>query len=186
MHNGTDIAAPMGAPIYAAKGGRVTMAHFSGGRGNLTQIDHGGGLATGYAHQSRFLVRAGDRVSTGQRIGSIGSTGASTGPHLHFEHYINGKYAAPGRIIPGLMEGGYTMSDGLAKLHKNETVLTAPLSEKLKIGIDNLADTGPQLTIDMRGAIIYGVDDLDAKMEGAVNKALSKKENKIGRKRVIR
>lgn len=186
MHNGTDIAAPMGAPIYAAKGGRVTMAHFSGGRGNLTQIDHGGGLATGYAHQSRFLVRPGDRVRTGQRIGSIGSTGASTGPHLHFEHYVNGRYAPPGRIIPGLMKGGYTMSDGLAKLHKNETVLTAPLSEKLKIGIDNFAENGPQLTIDMRGAIIYGVDDLDAKMEGAVNKALAKKENKIGRKRVIR
>lgn len=186
MHNGTDIAAPMGAPIYAAKGGRVTMAHFSGGRGNLTQIDHGGGLATGYAHQSRFLVRPGDRVRTGQRIGSIGSTGASTGPHLHFEHYVNGRYAPPGRIIPGLMKGGYTMSDGLAQLHKNETVLTAPLSEKLKIGIDNFAESGPQLTIDMRGAIIYGVDDLDAKMEGAVNKALSKRENKIGRKRVIR
>lgn len=185
MHAGTDIPAPMGAPIYAARGGTVTFARYSGGRGNLTMIAHGGGLTTAYAHQSAFGVKVGDKVRTGQYIGRVGSTGLSTGPHLHFEYYVNGQHRNPGLIIPGFEDGGFTMSDGLAELHKGETILTAPLSEKLRVGIDNMADTNPgitQLTLDLRGANINGIDDL----EDAVTKIMEKKESKVGRRRVIR
>jgi hypothetical protein len=101
-------------------------------------IDHGGGIRTAYAHQSRFGVKAGQSVKAGQTVGYVGSTGASTGPHLHFEYLQNGVRKNPGLIIPGLETGGFTMSDGLAMLHKNETVLTAPLSDSLKDGINNM------------------------------------------------
>lgn len=106
----------------------------------------------------------------------------STGPHLHFEAYRNGQHFNPGTLIPGLKGGGFTMSDGLAMLHKKETVLTAPLSEKLNQGIDNIADGGlTQLTIDMRGAHINGIDDL----EKAIDDIMDKKERRVGRKRVL-
>lgn len=89
-HEGLDIAVPEGTPIRAAKGGTVIMASYNGGYGNYTCIDHGSGLSTCYAHQSSFAVSAGQRVSQGQVIGYSGNTGASTGPHLHFEVRING------------------------------------------------------------------------------------------------
>ena len=90
MHPGIDIAASSGTPIKAAGDGVVVMAGSNGGYGNWTLIDHGGGLATGYAHQSRIGVRIGQHVSTGEIIGNVGSTGASTGPHLHWEVRVNG------------------------------------------------------------------------------------------------
>lgn len=182
LHGGSDIAAPMGTPVYAARGGTVRNA-VTRGWGNHVTIAHGGGLSTLYAHLSRFGLPSGSRVRTGQYIGNVGSTGMSTGPHLHFEYYVNGSRRNPGTIIPGLKTGGYTMSDGLANLHKGETILTAPLSEKLKVGIDNLADGGlTQLTLDMRGATINGIDDL----ENAIDKILDKKQNRVGRRRTIK
>jgi murein DD-endopeptidase MepM/ murein hydrolase activator NlpD len=95
MHTGVDIAASQGTPIKAAGDGVVKMAGWNGGYGNWTLIDHGGGLATGYGHQSRIAVSVGQHVSTGEVIGYVGSTGASTGPHLHWEVRVNGNPVDP-------------------------------------------------------------------------------------------
>lgn len=95
MHNGVDFAAGMGTPIRAAADGVVLSAGVRGGYGNTTLIDHGGSLATMYCHQSGFAVVAGQRVTKGQVIGYVGSTGFSTGPHLHFETRVNGTPVDP-------------------------------------------------------------------------------------------
>jgi murein DD-endopeptidase MepM/ murein hydrolase activator NlpD len=95
MHTGVDITASSGTPMKAAGDGVVRMAGSNGGYGNWTLIDHGDGLATGYAHQSRIGVSVGQRVSTGEVIGYVGSTGASTGPHLHWEVRVNGNPVNP-------------------------------------------------------------------------------------------
>ena len=89
-HTGQDIAAPSGTPIHAAASGIVWYAGWSVAYGNVTLIDHGDGLMTMYAHQSRFALHKGDGVVAGDVIGYVGSTGYSTGPHLHFEVHING------------------------------------------------------------------------------------------------
>lgn len=94
-HEGIDIAVPEGTPVRAAKGGTVIMASYNGGYGNYTCIDHGSGLSTCYAHQSQFGVSSGQQVNQGQVIGYSGNTGASTGPHLHFEVRINGAAVDP-------------------------------------------------------------------------------------------
>ncbi len=95
MHTGVDIGASSGTPIKAAGDGVVVMAGYNGGYGNWTLIDHGDGTATGYAHQSSIGVRIGQHVSTGEVIGQVGSTGASTGPHLHWEVRVNGTPVDP-------------------------------------------------------------------------------------------
>ena len=95
FHPGLDIAAPTGTTVTAAAGGTVIMAQWYGGYGNYISIDHGGGYSTGYGHLSAIYVANGQTVSRGQAIGAVGSTGASTGPHLHFEVRINGKAVDP-------------------------------------------------------------------------------------------
>lgn len=89
-HEGLDISVPEGTPIRAAQGGTVISASYNGGYGNYTCIDHGSGLSTCYGHQSQLGVTSGQSVDQGQIIGYSGNTGASTGPHLHFEVRING------------------------------------------------------------------------------------------------
>ena len=95
LHAGIDIAVPYGTPIHAAASGRVVIAGWVGGYGNYTCIDHGGGMATCYAHQSSFATSVGAHVSQGQVIGYVGNTGHSFGPHLHFEVRINGTPVDP-------------------------------------------------------------------------------------------
>ena len=95
MHEGIDLGAPYGSPIAAAAAGVVIYAGWEGGYGNLTVIDHGGGLATAYGHQSRIAVSVGQNVAQGEIIGYVGSTGHSTGPHLHFEVRVNGQAVDP-------------------------------------------------------------------------------------------
>jgi len=89
-HTGVDISAPSGTPIRAAGTGIVISARWSSAYGNMMMIDHGGGLVTMYAHMTSFAVGNGTVVGTGQVIGYVGSTGWSTGPHLHFEVHVNG------------------------------------------------------------------------------------------------
>lgn len=95
FHQGLDIAAPTGTTVTAAAAGTVIMAQWYGGYGNYILIDHGGGYSTGYGHLSAIYVSNGQAVKRGQAIGAVGSTGASTGPHLHFEVRIDGKPVDP-------------------------------------------------------------------------------------------
>jgi murein DD-endopeptidase MepM/ murein hydrolase activator NlpD len=95
LHTGGDLAANSGDPIWAAGDGSVVSAGWLGGYGNATIVDHGGGLATLYAHQSSLLVGAGQQVVKGQVIGRVGCTGSCTGPHLHYEVRINGNPVDP-------------------------------------------------------------------------------------------
>jgi murein DD-endopeptidase MepM/ murein hydrolase activator NlpD len=94
FHEGIDIAVPTGTPIRAAASGSVSLAGTTGGYGNYTCIDHGGGLSTCYAHQSQILV-SGGQVAQGQIIGLVGCTGHCFGPHLHFEVRISGQAVDP-------------------------------------------------------------------------------------------
>ena len=98
MHKGMDIAAPYGSPIYAAVDGVVAFAGREGGYGNFVKLAHGGGLASGYGHMSRIAVFPGERVRQGEVIGYVGSTGSSTGPHLHWEVWKNGAAINPRSI----------------------------------------------------------------------------------------
>jgi murein DD-endopeptidase MepM/ murein hydrolase activator NlpD len=104
MHRGIDIAGPIGTPVVAAASGMVEFAGWnSGGYGNVIDIRHRDGSLTRYAHLSQVQVQQGDCVSQGQVIGEIGSTGRSTGPHLHFEMHLVGKGAVnPVGYLPKL------------------------------------------------------------------------------------
>ena len=100
FHEGVDMAAPQGTPIYAAKSGKVTTTSYqAGGAGYYVSINHGDGFASIYMHMTNYIVKPGQHVSTGQVIGYVGSTGGSTGPHLHFGISYNGKYVNPMNYI---------------------------------------------------------------------------------------
>jgi len=94
-HEGLDIAARHGTPILAAAKGRVVFAGMRGNYGRMVEIDHGYGFVTRYAHASRILVRKGQEVKRGDKIAEIGSSGLSTGPHLHYEVLVNGRSVNP-------------------------------------------------------------------------------------------
>ena len=95
MHSGLDFKGPIGAPIYAAAKGRVSFVGRKSGYGNVVEVSHGNGLMTRYAHMSSFNAKVGQAVEAGDRIGAIGNTGRSTGPHLHFEVRINDRAVNP-------------------------------------------------------------------------------------------
>lgn len=100
MHYGIDLAAPTGRPIYATRGGTVSYTGYeAGGAGNWVQINHGDGYKSVYMHMTKYVVRSGQNVSQGQLIGYCGSTGGSTGPHLHFGISYNGTYVNPANYM---------------------------------------------------------------------------------------
>ncbi|MGH3648801.1 MAG: M23 family metallopeptidase [Micromonosporaceae bacterium] len=103
LHAGIDLAAPTGTPIRAAHSGTVERAEWYGGYGYAVVINHGNGVSTLYGHNSRLLVKKGQRVATAQRISLMGSTGNSTGPHLHFEIHLRDEPVNP---IPWLRRQG--------------------------------------------------------------------------------
>ena len=108
MHPGIDLAGSYGTPIYATADGTVLRAGWnSGGYGNLVEIDHGRGIATRYGHLSAILVHEGDRITRGQQIGRMGSTGRSTGTHLHYEVRIDGRAVNP---IPFMKSTDYVLA----------------------------------------------------------------------------
>ena len=106
LHTGLDFSAGQGAPIQAAAGGVVVAQEFHPEYGNMIEIDHGNDLITRYAHASRTLVKKGDLIKRGQKIAEVGTTGRSTGAHLHFEVLVQGvpqdpqKFLAAGRNLP--------------------------------------------------------------------------------------
>ena len=99
LHPGVDMVQPYGSEIKATAVGRVTHAGPMGGYGNCVEIDHGNGVATRYGHMSEVLVEEGQTVGVGEAIGRIGSTGRSTGPHLHYEVRVDGEAVDPERFL---------------------------------------------------------------------------------------
>lgn len=95
MHEGIDLAVPMGTPIHASESGKITYSGWASGYGNFLIVDHGSGVSTRYGHASKLLVRNGQKVKKGQVIALAGSTGHSTGPHLHFEVVHQGEHFNP-------------------------------------------------------------------------------------------
>ncbi|WP_240504363.1 peptidoglycan DD-metalloendopeptidase family protein [Tsuneonella mangrovi] len=114
FHPGLDFRGPRGAPIYAAAKGKVIFVGQIRGYGNIVEISHGNGLVTRYAHMSKFHAHVGERVKAGEVIGAIGSTGRSTGPHLHFEVRINGRAVNPRPFLE-------TAPDVLKEARRNDT-----------------------------------------------------------------
>ncbi len=108
MHPGIDLAGPIGTPIYATADGTVLRAGWNnGGYGNLVEVDHGKGITTRYGHMSAILVSAGQHITRGQQIGRMGSTGRSTGSHLHYEVRIDGRAVNP---IPFMKSNDYLLA----------------------------------------------------------------------------
>lgn len=101
MHKGIDIPGPAGTPIYATADGIVSRAGWASGYGNLVQISHGGGIETRYGHMSKLIVAANSYVHRGQLIGLMGSTGRSTGSHLHYEVRVDGQAINPMPFVVG-------------------------------------------------------------------------------------
>lgn len=124
MHSGVDFAAPYGTPILAAGAGTVVQASRYGGYGNWVKIDHGGGVATGYAHMARYApgIRPGVRVRQGQVVGFVGSTGMSTGPHLHYELHQKGRPVNPlsARVTQRASLGGKDLARFKAAVHQTD------------------------------------------------------------------
>ena len=99
IHAGIDLRGDTGDPVRATASGEVVTASWQGGYGNMVEIDHGNGLSTRYGHMSKIDVKVGQRVAIGQTIGRIGSTGRSTGPHLHYETRIDDKPVDPQKFL---------------------------------------------------------------------------------------
>jgi murein DD-endopeptidase MepM/ murein hydrolase activator NlpD len=101
LHTGLDFPTETGTPVHAAAGGVVRTSEFHPEYGNMVELDHGNGLVTRYAHNSKILVKAGDLIRRGQIISLVGTTGRSTGPHLHFEVLVDGVPQDPAKFLAG-------------------------------------------------------------------------------------
>ena len=99
MHTGLDFRAAQGDPVRVTANGKVVSAGWAGGYGRMVEVDHGNGLSTRYGHLSEIGVKVGEYVKIGQVIGAVGSTGRSTGPHLHYETRIDGEAVDPQRFL---------------------------------------------------------------------------------------
>ena len=137
LHKGMDFAAAYGSPIVAAADGVIAFAGWHGGHGKFVQIRHGGGMGTGYGHMSRIVAQPGAHVAQGQLIGYVGSTGLSTGPHLHYEVYRGGVAIDPARVsfVTTSRLGGSALAAFQATLRRylairpGGTIATATASE---------------------------------------------------------
>lgn len=147
MHGGTDFAASSGTPIYASADGVVNYAGRNGGHGNYVRIEHGKGLATGYSHMSRIAAQNGQQVRQGQIIGYVGSTGLSTGPHLHYEMYRNGAKVNP--LSVKFIERAELEGNELKAFRQRLAVLTAVPVGAVKPTRARAVKTGPVREIDL-------------------------------------
>ncbi len=137
LHKGLDFAAPYGSPIRAASDGTVAYAGRNGGYGNFVKLNHGAGLATGYGHMSRIAVRPGTRVTRGDIIGYVGSTGLSTGPHLHYELWRNGAPINPQSVSFSTVER-LTGQDLSAFRSKVASLMAVPIGVSPKANSESL------------------------------------------------
>lgn len=173
-HNGIDIAAAAGTAILAAKPGKVIFSGSNSARGNYLKVDHGGGVVTLYQHCSKRLASVGAKVNAGQKIALVGSTGISTGPHLHFEVQINGtcknplNYVSPGNTRytgPAYGGGGSTAASGKKSSgSKGSTEDSAPASKEITTVVaKSTTGTGTAQKISLTGLpahLSYGVEIL--------------------------
>ena len=127
MHAGIDLAGPVGTSIYATADGVVGRSEWSGGYGNLVEINHGKGIQTRYGHLSSSLVRAGQRVKRGDLIARMGSTGRSTGSHLHYEVRIDGKPVNP---VPFMQSSNYLQSVQARAAIASKTAVGGPTASR--------------------------------------------------------
>ncbi len=148
MHAGIDFGAPYGSPIYAVTDGTVSFAGRHGGHGNYVRLSHGGGLGTGYGHMSRIAVSAGQSVRRGQVIGYVGSTGLSTGPHLHYEMYRNGVTVNPSSVgfVTRAQLSGSELAAFRARLGELKTI--APGAALATLARDRSDEQQPEREID--------------------------------------
>ncbi|WP_294201408.1 M23 family metallopeptidase [uncultured Sphingomonas sp.] len=126
MHAGVDIPGPVGTPIYATADGIVDHASWQGGYGNMVEINHGKGIATRYGHLSKILVADGARVTRGQLIALMGSTGRSTGSHLHYEVRMDGHAVNP---VPFLTTGDYLTASQDHAIHQISVSSDGPAAQ---------------------------------------------------------
>jgi len=148
MHSGLDFRARRGTPIHAVTDGRVEMAGRNGGYGNYVRLRHQGDFGTGYAHMSRIAVRAGQTVKRGQIIGYVGSTGLSTGPHLHYETYRGSRKVDPSgvRFVTRAQLSGRDLTDFREQLVRLQRV--EPGAALASLVADSPVDDGPVREID--------------------------------------
>jgi murein DD-endopeptidase MepM/ murein hydrolase activator NlpD len=197
-HNeGMDLDGNDGQPIYSIAPGRVSISKALHGTnpydndgyrsyGEYVVVQHPGGITSLYGHmlQRSRRVREGDTVGAGAVLGLLGSTGNSSGSHLHFETRVNGNMTDPQQMgIPGLKIGGQVNYDNtIANLHRGETVLTAPLSKNLESGIDKMANkgyNGDKYIFNFDGATF--AKDID--VQNAVEEVLRKRDSRRGHNR---
>lgn len=148
MHAGNDYGAGYGSPIYAVTDGRVDYAGRRGGYGNYVRIQHGGGMGSGYGHMSRIATRSGTAVRRGQVIGYVGNSGLSTGPHLHFEIYRNGRPIDPSsvRYVTRAQLEGSALAAFRARLDRVTRV--APGAALAPMSVAKSADAAPAREAD--------------------------------------